>query len=290
MGFALGAVPGPVDLRLGLCPTNPAKIGVAVIGTNLSIRVRVNLPCMRAIHDNCPIPESSDKYREAHYFLDVMLAHYHDPQVFRWNLNGFLQALRNVTFVMQKELRHHPGFEEWWAIQSKIMERDGILRRFKNGRNIIVKERSLRLKSKASVGVFRWRRLKLAFDTDVDVNANSVDLLEKAKGTVNELWIPEKYPEPGEEVGLQRMWIAPELGRIEVVRLCEKAWLRLGRIMENAHTFCGIGYPKPPSHIHDVESMSIIVESDLDPTVPERWKWFNYWTLQGGQDSLDNFF
>ena len=60
----------------------------------------------------CPLAQSDDKFYEAHYFIGRMMDDYHDPAAFRYNLNAFLQALRSVTFVLQKTLAHRDGFQE----------------------------------------------------------------------------------------------------------------------------------------------------------------------------------
>jgi len=59
----------------------------------------------------CPLAEVDDKVGEAHYFLERMMVEYHNPAPFRWNLNAFLQALRSMSFFLQKQLKKHHGFQ-----------------------------------------------------------------------------------------------------------------------------------------------------------------------------------
>src|SRR5574337_1057778 len=111
--------------------------------------------------ENCPLGELDDKFQEAHYFLGRMMEEYHNPEPFRWNLNAFLQALRNVSFFLQNQLSHSEGFAEWYAGQQEVMRNDGLLRKFVEGRNLVVKQRNLTIKSKAYIGVFAYRELKM---------------------------------------------------------------------------------------------------------------------------------
>src|SRR6266568_1567426 len=109
----------------------------------------------------CPIESTHERYDEARYFFGRMLATYHIPDEFRFNLNAFIQALRNITFMLQSEENKPPDFEDWYGVKQQTMRSDDVLRRFVQARNIVVKQSSLAAKSTASSGVFRGRRLKL---------------------------------------------------------------------------------------------------------------------------------
>ena len=158
----------------------------------------------------CPLAETDDKFEEAHYFIERMMKEYHEPMAFRYSLNAFLQALRNVTFVLQKDLSHCDGFQDWYQEQRKTMREDPLLHKFVNGRNVVVKQRSLEINSKAEIGFFRWRTLKLGISTDVPTHVSSKYLVEKI-APLSELIDPE-HSAIGEQYGVRREWYAPELG------------------------------------------------------------------------------
>jgi hypothetical protein len=69
-----------------------------------------------------------------------MMVEYHDPAPFRYAMNAFLQALRSVTFRLQKSLAHENGFTEWYSERQESMRQDKLLRSFVEGRNIVVKQ------------------------------------------------------------------------------------------------------------------------------------------------------
>ena len=85
-----------------------------------------------------PIPSTVDKVVEAQYFLMAMADGYHDPHIFRYKLNAFIQALRNVTFMLQSEPRKPKGFKSWYAEKQKEMGKDSQLRQFVEARNFLV--------------------------------------------------------------------------------------------------------------------------------------------------------
>ena len=108
-------------------------------------------------HDgtSCPVPSAHDKYNEAQYFFAKLLEHYHHPEEFQFNLNAFIQAIRNITFMLQAEENEFEGFDDWYAKKQEAMRGNEGLRRFVEARNIIVKRSSLVARSKALSGLFR---------------------------------------------------------------------------------------------------------------------------------------
>ena len=50
----------------------------------------------------CPIPFTHDRLREVHHWWHEMARYYHEPEPFRYAFGAFVQAARNVTFVLQK--------------------------------------------------------------------------------------------------------------------------------------------------------------------------------------------
>ena len=219
----------------------------------------------------CPLAETDDKFSEAHYFIDRMMVEYHNPMAFRYNLNAFLQALRNVTFVLQKDLSHREGFKEWYPERQKSMGEDPLLRKFTAGRNVVVKQRSLEINSKAKIGFFRWRTLKIGFPIDVPVYATSEHLVKNI-APIGGLIDPE-HSATGEQYGVLREWYAPELGECNVVTLCDLAWVKIGQVLSIAHDFAGWHSVPPVEHGHKVENCDVLLEMDIDPSLPKKWGW-----------------
>lgn len=48
----------------------------------------------------CPILATHDTFEQAHYHLHECIINYHNPTQFRFNLNAFIQSLRNITFAL----------------------------------------------------------------------------------------------------------------------------------------------------------------------------------------------
>src|SRR2546430_1801522 len=155
----------------------------------------------------CPIPLTHDKFHEAHYFLGRILDEYHEPMPFRWNLDAFLQALRAVTLMLQKELRGRRGFEEWYESWRQRMKSDAFLRRCLEGRNLVAHHGSLSRRSFVEVGVFRYREFKLGLGVPLDIDVPSAELLQRFVHSFTGKFIDEEHSTIGEQFGIRRKWI-----------------------------------------------------------------------------------
>jgi len=78
------------------------------------------------------------KFDEAAYFYNGMLAHRNNPVVFPYYLSAFVSALRSVTFYLQKQYAHEAGFQEWYAKKQEEMKADPVLRLLHDKRNTAV--------------------------------------------------------------------------------------------------------------------------------------------------------
>lgn len=222
--------------------------------------------------EKSPLPSTVDKYLEAHYFLWMMAQQYHNPHTFRFNLNAFIQALRNITFMLQSERNKPAKFDEWYASRQEELRQDDLLRRFVEARNLVVKQETLATKSKAFLGVFRHRRCKLGLQGEVSPFSDSVELLERAKKFMVGFYIDEQHSSIGEEIGIQRTWIVEHVDDDDIAVACERALRKLGDLVARAHQLYDVEFD-PTLKMPDVSLFRVITESDLDPSLPHKWGW-----------------
>ena len=82
------------------------------------------------------------KLAEAQHFLETTHQLFnHQSLDFEFHLNAFVNASRNVTFVMQKEYSSATGFKDWWG--AHLSKKDTNMSKFVNLRNVSVKEKSI---------------------------------------------------------------------------------------------------------------------------------------------------
>jgi hypothetical protein len=219
-----------------------------------------------------PFPSTVDKYWEAWYFLLGVCENYHDPIAFKYELNAFIQSLRNITFMLQSEPRRPTTFAAWYTGEQAKLRGDATLRRFVEVRNLVVKQSSLVTKSKVDLGLFRGRRFKLGFSSEISPLLDSTYLISHAQKFMVGFMLDEAHSQVGEQVGVKRVWIAPEIGESEVVGHCAEALATLGGLVRRAHAHCDTTFD-PDFLLPAMDTVAVKLESDLDPTLPKKWGW-----------------
>ena len=239
-------------------------------------------PTLREQLEATPFPTTVNKYWEAWYFLLGMCEQYHDPYAFRYELNAFIQSLRNITFMLQSEPARPQDFDVWYANEQQLLRADGNLRRFVDARNIIVKQSNLATASKADLGIFRRRQFKLGLNMDLSPFHDSEYLIRKAQEFMIGFMLDPEHSQIGEQIGLRRTWIAPVLGPTEVVGLCASGLAKIGKLLQRVHCHCNTTFDAA-FNMPDMDGVFVRLESDIDPTLPEKWGWIN--TLRSSPNS-----
>jgi len=224
------------------------------------------------LDENYPIPSTQDKFNEASYFLGKMIENYHNPWEFQFNLNAFIQAFRNITFMLQAEPNKPTNFEEWYKTKQEDMRANKLLKKFIHARNVVVKQSSLSSKSKAWSGIFRNRKLKLAFGSEVHPFTDTKEYLKKMQKLMIGTFMDEEHSAIGEQIGVERSWVVEEIGDSEVVLLCNEALNYMGKLLSEAKILFG-EEDKYENVELNLSPVQVLLESDIDPTLIEKWDW-----------------
>jgi hypothetical protein len=225
-------------------------------------------------HNVCKIPNTHDKFEEAHYFLHMMINNYHDAEGFRYNMNAFIQALRNVTFALQSEKKNIPDFDIWYEQMQKWMRESPLLKNFVDGRNIVVKRGNLSIKSEAYIGLFRYRKHKFGMMIPVNPFKSSTEILQFAEKHFFGYLIENDHSSVGEQSGVLRKWVVEDIGHNEVLQYCFEAWRMIGQLINEAHELLGLEFHIPTDCEDCPENYQVLLETDLDPKLAEKWGWY----------------
>lgn len=228
---------------------------------------------MTSFEENCPVPSAHEKCNEARYFLIQSLLHYHSPRPFLYNLNAFIQAFRNITFMLQSEDYKPQGFQEWYKIKQEEMRNLPTLRRLVDARNIIVKQSSLTAKSTVQCGLFKGRRMKLSIKTDIKPFTETEKILEPTSKFVDNLFLGGKHETVGEQAGVERVWIVEELGEGELLAKCIDSINYMIALIEEAHQLSDKKSGLEFFGIVDMREFSVLLETDIDSSLPTKWGW-----------------
>jgi hypothetical protein len=224
--------------------------------------------------EECPARATHDKLEEAHYFLHGILFTIHHPDEFRWNLNAFLQACRSVLYLAKSDLRGRPKFTDWWTSANAKLDQSPVVKRVVESRNFVVHERMLNQSSRVHTGIFRGSKIKLAFTGEPSNDWYSEALLRYETFVWTGVYLEPEHSEYDMQFGVKREWRVAELGDGDVVVKCHEAFEALRGFVTGAHEFAGVVMPveaAEPEGAHDPEQHNLVVETDLDPTLAEKW-------------------
>ena len=173
-----------------------------------------------------------DRFQEAHFWLHMMEKHYHSADEFRWHLNVFLKALKEVPDMISMELQNEKYFPAWFRTQRKTLFDDPLMQAFSKGRDQIVHREMLVPKSRAVVGITELRGMKAGMTFPVHPLEDSDAGMERYLRSVKRAGHSEMADFLGvlmlDEDSLpcvRREWRLAEFDE-ELVDLCARAWLR----------------------------------------------------------------
>jgi len=188
------------------------------------------------IPTSCPIPDTHSRLHQAHRLWHQTQSEYFDPEGFTTNLNATIQALRSITFVLQKEKRAIPDFEEWYEKWRERLEQDPIMKWLIDARNRIEKQGDLSTHSLAITSVLA------GWDGHIIIAAHVVNPLT----TTNELIkMSEKFELPAEVrrdgvLVIERLWVVQDFADRELLELLAYGYGMLSTLVEDAHQKCGL--------------------------------------------------
>lgn len=181
--------------------------------------------------DACPIAQAHARLHQAHTFWHEALDAYQDPDLFATKLNALLTSLRSVTWVVQKELKHTGGFEEWYGAWQEKMREDRLMRWSLEARNAVEKRGDLDTASVAAVRVTGdWPKSEEVL-VDVDADADPAELARRVQLAGG---LPERVRREGTLV-VERRWTVDELNGQEILDAIAHCFGVLSRLIGDAH-------------------------------------------------------
>lgn len=202
---------------------------------------------MGCLDASCPTPTAHKRLREAHRFWHGCLTEYDDLEGFRTNLNACIQALRNVTWVIQKEKRNIDNFNSWYGGWQEKLKSDDVMRWIVKSRNRIVKEGDLEVNSMAIVRLVLTYfdaadavgdRLQLPRPSDITIQLPPRTKQREYLSHVRQLGIPSQLLKDG-SVNVERRWVDRALPEWELLDALAYGYAFLIRLVSDAHKRAG---------------------------------------------------
>lgn len=178
------------------------------------------------------ISAALDRFEEAHFWIHMMEQYYHSADLFRWHLNVFLKALKEVPDLIQMTLKNEPEFSQWFKDERSKLQEDPLIDALSKHRNFVVHQSMLLPKSSGWVGTTEGRGLKFAFNVPINPREDSDSAIHRfAELTKDNDIFGLLSPDDDSMPCVQREWRLPDF-EDDLVDLCSKAWLRVGKLID----------------------------------------------------------
>lgn len=191
------------------------------------------------------IDSSFDRFQEAHYWIHQMEMNYHLADPFRWSLSAFIKAMKEIPQLLTMELQNEEGFSEWFRPLKNEIQADPIIKSFSKMRDGIVHQKMLLPNSVCHVGITKFRGLKLGFNISSDPRLDSQLVMRQYLYVTRDdddfmgILIEDEHTVPC----VQREWRFTDFPDEEVIDVCAKVWLRIGRLIEQVVSWLGAAPP-----------------------------------------------
>jgi hypothetical protein len=198
----------------------------------------------------CPLPKTHRRLAEAHLLWHQTLDKYHDPEAFRANLNATIEALRNITFVIQNEKSAFAKFDEWYGSWQSRLKANEAAKWLHNARTTVVHQGELESYSTAEVRLITWRDEVLAkviipVEAPPSIVLQSPLLIDRLK----EYQASAAYSQDA-AIAIERCWSTKDLGKLEILEVLAEAYGLLSDMVLDAHACLGKFECIPADHDH----------------------------------------
>lgn len=186
------------------------------------------------------IGSALDRFQEAHFWIHMMESFYHEADPFRWHLNVFLKAIKEVPQIIQMELQNEIDFPEWFKPHRTDLNNDELFGVLSKKRDFVVHQGMLVPNTCASLGVTERRGMKLGLTYPVhpleDSGSAMTRYLHHASKHGDFLGV--LMPDDDSVPCVHRRWLLDNHD-LEVVELCSQTWLRVGETIEKVLIWLG---------------------------------------------------
>jgi hypothetical protein len=178
----------------------------------------------------CPLCNVERRLDDALLLWKEAESAYFTPDKFRAKLNACIQALRTVTFVLQKNQVAIKGFDTWYATQQNSMRENKVLRWLVEARNQIEKQGDLDGASIALVSLHTsWFRPPV-YEVQVPPKTKPERLGQVLAGR-----IPKTLVSEGSLLRIERCWRDAKLPEMEILDALRICYRDLARVLVDAH-------------------------------------------------------
>ena len=174
--------------------------------------------------------------------------HYHNADLFRWHLNVFLKALKEVPHLVAMALQNERGFSKWYKPVRARLNSDPLMAALSKNRDFVVHRGLLKPKSSGSVGITELRGMKLGISLPIDPLEDSSDAMDRYVHFASQKGDFLGFLQDDEDSVpcVERIWRIPDFDE-ELVDLCASAWTKTGQLLNEVVAWLGASEALPLS-------------------------------------------
>lgn len=192
------------------------------------------------------IASSLDRFGEAHFWIHTLEEFYHFSDPFRWHLNAFLKAIKEIPNLLSVELQNHEGFPEWFRTEREKLKGNVLLSFLSKQRDFVVHRGMLVPKSHGGIGCTEGRGFKVGISLPINPRLNSDEAMHRylfliVKDRKDPLSLLK--PDDDSVPCVHRVWRLDPFDE-ELVELASRAWLQTGETLTNAIRWLGAEPPE----------------------------------------------
>lgn len=198
------------------------------------------------------------RLEQAHRLWHQTHAAYFDPNGFQANLNSLIEALRNVTFMLQSEKKAISNFDSWYKDIQDQLKKDQILSWLSDARTTVVHKTDLETKSFAIATIHNNLDLHIIkFQVHPFMTHDAIVGFALTK-------IPKEIYSQREflVLSIERKWLVESLIEIELLEALAHAYGVISNVVKEAHEKNG--------HIFKTAAISMEAMEDIRETADGR--------------------
>jgi hypothetical protein len=164
-----------------------------------------------------------------------MEANYHTPDLFRYSLNSFIRAVKEVPQILKMELQNHTDFNGKFKPLIDSMKKDELMSFLNKKRDFIVHRGMLEVLSNGNVGATEGHIVKISSGFSVEPYESTAEAYErfKEKSRGDKIIRGWLGPDCDSWPFIRREWKIPDFPDIELLELSINAWRLIGEVISS---------------------------------------------------------
>jgi hypothetical protein len=185
---------------------------------------------------NCPhtkIEAALDRWSECHWHIHQMETNYHTPDLFRYSLNSFIRAVKEIPQILKMELQNEAKFKSQFKPLIDSLKSNNLMSKLNEKRDFIVHKGLLEVESSGNVGTTKGRGIKISIPIHVAPYETTQEAYDRFKTLCknNKNLRDLAGPDCDSRPMIRREWKIPDFPDIELLELSVNAWRLVGEVI-----------------------------------------------------------